>query len=412
MRIATLSIGDELLLGETVDTNAGHIAARCYEAGMRVARHLTVADDEGEIVDALQWLAARYDAVIVTGGLGPTGDDLTARAAGKAFGVRLVLNEAALGHLRDFFLKRNLQMPPACERQALIPARGTLIPNPLGTACGFSFKYEGCRFHFLPGVPREMERMVTETVIPALRKEISGGAVLRTRVLKVFGYPEVELERMLGDLRLICPDLQLAFCVEFPEVQVKLRISGEPADADRRLAELAARVRERLGDAVFAEGGENMDTVVARLLREKKATLALAESCTGGLLAKRITDISGSSAYFLQGLVTYSNEAKTRLLQVPSGLIASRGAVSAEVAKAMAEGVRKSARSKIGLAITGIAGPEGGSADKPVGTVFIALAASTGSTAREFRFHGDRERIRSIASFAAMDWLRMHLLSI
>lgn len=412
MKIATLSIGDELLLGETVDTNAGHIAARCFEAGMGVARHLTVGDNEGEIVDVLQWLAARYDAVIATGGLGPTGDDLTARAAARAFGVRLVLNEAALAHLRDFFLKRELQIPPACEKQALIPARGGLIPNPVGTACGFSFSYESCRFHFLPGVPREMERMLEETVIPSLRKEVAGGPVLRTRVLKVFGHPEVELERLIGDLRLICPELQLAFCVEFPEVRVKLRISGEPAEADRRLAELAARVRERLGDAVFAEDGESMDSVVARFLREKKATLALAESCTGGLLSKRITDIPGSSAYFLQGLVTYSNEAKTRLLQVSSGLIARKGAVSAEVARAMAEGVRRSARSDIGLAITGIAGPEGGSADKPVGTVFIALAGPSGSAAREFRFHGDRERIRTIATFQAMDWLRKHLLAM
>ncbi|MBI1922116.1 MAG: competence/damage-inducible protein A [Geobacter sp.] len=411
MKIATLSIGDELLFGETVDTNAGHIAAGCFESGMRVVRHLAVGDDEGEITDALQWLASRYDAVIATGGLGPTGDDLTARAAARAFGVRLALNEAALGHLREFFLKRNLPMSPACEKQALLPARAGVIPNPVGTACGFNFMYEGCRFHFLPGVPREMERMLAETVIPAMQKELAGGPALRTRILKVFGHPEVELERMLGDLRLICPDLQLAFCVEFPEVHVKLRISGEPLEADRRLAELAARVRERLGDSLFAEGGETIDTVVARLLREKKATLALAESCTGGLLAKRITDVSGSSAYFLQGMVTYSNEAKTRLLQVPAGLIAGRGAVSAEVARAMAEGVRKSARSKIGLAITGIAGPEGGSDDKPVGTVFIALAASSGTIAREYRFHGDRERIRSIASFAAMDWLRKHLLS-
>lgn len=412
MRIATLSIGDELLFGEVTDTNAAHIAARLRDVGLSVRRHLTVGDDEGEIAAALESLAAEHDAVVATGGLGPTDDDVTARAAARATGRRLVLNEEALAHLRQFFAGRGREMHPANERQCMLPARAGIIPNPTGTASGFHLLHGGCLLCFLPGVPSEMIRMLEETVLPMLLARRTEHRIVRTKVLTVFGLSEAEIGDRLTGLDRSRPGFSIAYCVSFPVVEVKLRGEGESEEEIRTLlAGMTPLVRERLGDRIVAEDGDTIDTVVARLFREKGATLALAESCTGGLIAKRITDVAGSSAYFILGAVTYANGAKERLLDVSGELLAQMGAVSAEVAKAMARGARRLAGSDIALAVTGIAGPDGGSPEKPVGTVFIALADRTGCSAKEYRFSGDRERIRTITAVTAMEWLRRRLLS-
>jgi nicotinamide-nucleotide amidase len=413
MKIATLSIGDEVVFGEIVDTNAPFIASRLYDIGLKVRQHLAVGDVEGDIIDAIRTLAATSEAVIATGGLGPTTDDLTARAAAKATDRRLVLNEKALAHLKEFLSKRGRTLDPANEKQALLPAKSSLIPNPAGTACGFYFTHNGCSFFFLPGVPKEMARMVEESIIPLLRERRAQKKIIRVKVLKVFGVPEAQLDTMLKGVTEPGSPVAVAFQVDFPQILVKLRAEGDnEMHVAAALDEVCRKSREILHRHIFAEDDETMDSVVAALFREKGLTLSLAESCSGGLVAKRITDIPGSSTYFQEGAVTYSNAAKMRLLGASRELLEEKGAVSSEVAMAMARGMRKLAGSDIALAVTGVAGPDGGTSEKPVGTVFIALAALSCCQAKRYRFYGDRAEIRAITSFMAMDWLRRYLGSL
>lgn len=409
MRIAVLSIGDELMYGEIVDTNFAHIASRLYDAGLTVERHLTVGDDEGAIAAALRRCAADHDVLIATGGLGPTIDDRTAAAAAAAAGLALRLDGEALAHVRRVAGRLGGDIPPANEKQALIPATATLISNPIGTACGFRISLGGCRLYFLPGVPREMARMLAESVLPALLSVRTDEECCKTKVLTVFGPSEAEVGTLLEGA--MPAGVTIAYCVAFPEIQVKLRATGRDAAAvAAALATATSAARARLGEWIVAEDDESIDTVVARLLRDKGITLSLAESCTGGAVAKRITDIPGSSAYFLEGAVTYSNAAKERLLGVPSRLLAEHGAVSAEVAVAMAQGSRTASGSDIALAITGVAGPDGGTPEKPVGTVFLALASRAGAEVRRCSFNGSRDEIRTITTFTSLDWLRRWLL--
>ncbi len=413
MKISTLSIGDEVIFGEIVDTNAPHIAARLYDEGFKVRQHLCVGDSEPDIIEAVEALAGHNDFVIATGGLGPTVDDLTARAVARATGRRLILNDDALAHLKERYRAMGRELLRASEKQALLPSKSTLIPNPLGTACGFIVPHKGSFLLFLPGVPVEMKKMLEETVIPFIISRSRQSSLVKTRFLRVFGLSEPQTEELLRGLSRPDDGLTIAYCVDFPEIEVKLRGQGEDeAMLQEALLLMEQQVRERLGDHVVALGEETIDTVVAALFREKGVTLSLAESCTGGLVAKRITDMAGSSAYFLEGAVTYGNAAKTRQLQVPVELLEKEGAVSAAVAMAMARGIRRASGSDIGLAVTGIAGPDGGSEDKPVGTVFVALAGRSDCTAKRYRFNGSRDRIRALTAFTAMDWLRRHLLSL
>jgi nicotinamide-nucleotide amidase len=406
MRISTLSIGDELLCGEVVDTNASYIAGRLFDAGARISRHMTVCDDEGAIVAALTELASLSDAVVVTGGLGPTADDVTAAAAARAAGTELEISDAALEHLAQYSARVSGGLHPANRRQALLPKGCSLIANPVGTACGFNVKLEGAEVFFLPGVPKEMKRMFDETVLPALAGNSSGG--WGRIILKVFGLSEAALGELLGRSLPAETPVQLSYCVKFPEIHLILRA---PAQCEEELELAAAAIRERLGDHLFAENEQSMDETLAALFRKSGVTLALAESCTGGMIASRITSQAGSSSYFLEGNVTYSNEAKSRMLGVPAELIAGNGAVSAEVASAMASGARAAAGSDLALSVTGIAGPEGGTDEKPVGTVYMALADARACRVKRFNFHGDRDAVRLITSFAALDWLRGYLLT-
>ena len=406
MRISTLSIGDELLCGEVVDSNACHIAARVYQSGDRVLRHLTVADSEPAIVDALRELAASSDAVIVTGGLGPTPDDLTAAAAAVAAESELVLSEQALQHLAQFALRLPGGLHPANQRQAWVPAGSSLIPNPVGTACGFSFRIGSAELFFLPGVPSEMERMLEDTVLPALARP--GKRARRRITLKLFGISEAAVAAKLEGCLPEGSPVELAYCVKYPEIHLLLRCQAQHGEA---IEAAAAAVRDRLAGLVFAEGEQTMDTVLASLFKQSGLSVALAESCTGGMIAARLTAEPGSSGYFLEGDVTYSNEAKSRMLGVPAELIAAKGAVSAEVAGAMARGARRAAGTDLALSVTGIAGPDGGSPGKPVGTVFIALADESDCPVAEYHFLGDRAAVRSITCFTALDWLRTYLLA-
>ena len=410
MKISTLSIGDELIYGEVVDTNATHIAASLYDVGIKVQRHLLAGDNEPDIMESIEALAERSEVVIVTGGLGPTADDLTSRAAAKVTGRRLILNDEALSHMREFVGKEGGEFHAATERQALLPAKSTIIPNPTGTACGFIISWNGRYLIFLPGVPSEMIRMFADTVLPFIQERLRQKVMIRTKVFTLFGISEAEIDQIIRDIPDTDTGLSVAFRVRFPTIDVKLRGEGdgEPAVA-AILEKTSAIIRERLGEYIVAEDGATLDEEVARLFREAGLTVSLAESCTGGLIAKRLTDVAGSSTYFLQGAVVYSNAAKTRMLKVPAKLINEKGAVSAEVATAMARGARKGAESDIALAVTGVAGP-GATEEKPAGTVFIALADGKGVTVKEYHFSGDRRKVRTLTAVTALDWLRRYLL--
>ena len=412
MRISTLSIGDELICGQVTDTNAGTIASTLLAEGVRIQRHLTVGDNEPDIIGALTDLGRVSDAIIVTGGLGPTVDDLTSRAAARATGRRLVINEEARGHVRQMSGKlENLVVCPLSDKQAMIPTKSVLIPNPNGTACGFHLMHNGCFLFFMPGVPPEMIVMLRETVIPFILERVPRKRVIRTVSLNLFGPCEAEVDELLLGIAKPEQGLTLGICVTFPWMKVTLRAEADSDDAAADLLVPAVRtVRERLKEYCFSSGDISMDDAVAELFRDRCLTLSLAESCSGGLIAKRITDIPGSSGYFCEGVVTYSNDAKIRLLGVPAELLNSCGAVSSECASAMAKGARLASGSDLGLAVTGIAGPDGGNEDKPVGTVFISLAAPDGCWTKRFQFNGNRDEIRILTAWTALDWLRRYLL--
>lgn len=414
MRISTLSIGDELICGQLTDTNAGTIASLLFAEGLRVQRHLAVGDNEPDIVGALDDLGRVSDAVVVTGGLGPTVDDLTSRAAALATGRRLVVNEEARTHARLMSGRlENLIVCPLNDKQAMIPAETTLIDNPTGTACGFHLMHNGCFMFFMPGVPSEMVVMLRDSVIPFILGRVSRKRVIHTATLNLFGPCEAEVDELLAGIARPELGLTLGICVTFPWMRVTLRAEADnDGAASDLLAPAVGAVKERLKGYCFSSGEVSMDDSVAELFRDRRLTLSLAESCSGGLIAKRITDIPGSSRYFCEGLVTYSNAAKMRALGVPADLLDRFGAVSSECAEAMAKGVRLVSGSDLGMATTGIAGPDGGSLDKPVGTVYISLAAADGCWTRRFQFHGSRDEIRTLTAWNALDWLRKYLLKV
>jgi nicotinamide-nucleotide amidase len=403
MKIAILSIGDELLFGELVDTNAAAIARALAAEGLTVAEMATVADNEAAIINALQRLACGNDAVIVSGGLGPTGDDLTAKAAAKAFGRPLVLNDEALRQIRSRFETLQRPMHPANQKQAMLPNRCSVIRNRNGTAPGFRCRHSAADAFFLPGVPHEMQAMLDESVLPALTELSPDRPQTALRLVTVFGLAEPEVETRIHRQGL--PNgVELAFNVELPLVHVKLRAQGD--DANRRVDRAELELRRALDDYIVGVDGETLAETTARLLITASLSVAVAESCTGGLIAKLLTDRAGASAFFERAIVSYANSAKRDCLAVPQEVLERHGAVSAVCARAMADGVRTAASSDIGIAVTGIAGPDGGSAEKPVGTVFIALSGPSGERCECFHFSGDRAQVRLRTACTALDWLR------
>lgn len=403
MNIAILTIGDELLNGDLADTNTATIAGVLQDHSLPVHEAATVGDRDEDIVAALQRLARTHEAVIVTGGLGPTEDDRTARAAARAFARPLSLNIKALDQIRAHFRAWQREMHPRNEKQAMLPGRSIVISNEQGTAPGFHLQSNTCDLYFLPGVPREMHAMLTEYVLPCLLERYPDPPLLCQRVMTIFGLAEAEIERRI--IRNGLPDgVELAFNVDLPMVQVKLRSRGE--NARQRVDHAEMTVRKVLDDHVVGIDGGTLAGNTAQLLSAAELTLALAESCTGGLIAKLLTDQPGASEFLERSIVSYANSAKMACLHVAEELLASHGAVSAECAAAMARGVRAAARTDIGLAVTGIAGPTGGSADKPVGTVYLAMTSHRGERAERYLFSGDREQIRLRTACTALDWLR------
>jgi len=411
---AFLAIGDEIVGGLTVDTNSGFIAGELRAVGVEPVCGFSVRDEEDDILRALRRGVEEADLVVCTGGLGPTADDLTTACVARFAGRELVLDEASLRHIEERFLQRGMEMPANNRKQALFPAGAEIIPNPDGTAPGFicPVEVEGRTRHVacFPGVPRETREMVIASLVPWVAARQPEMRFL-SRTFSTVGLAESRIDELLAGA--IRPDeARVAFRAAFPRMYVRLTVRGAPGeDLDGRMDELEARVRERLGRAVFAVGDEGMEETVGRLLRDRGLTLAVAESCTGGRIGDRVTDVPGSSAYFLLGAATYSNEAKVAVLGVSPRTLAEHGAVSPATAAEMAAGVRRIAGADVGLSTTGIAGPGGGTAEKPVGTVCVGLAWEGGSWSRRFDL-GDRGRgwIKATTAQLALDSLRRWLL--
>ena len=414
----TIAIGTELLIGGRSDSNSLFLADELGKLGIAVRFKSVVGDERQDIVTAIHTAVKRAQVIIMTGGLGPTVDDCTREAVARATGHRLGRRKEALEGMTARLAQWGRIPNTAQLRQAMIPSGATVLKNPVGSAPGFCLTWKKALIISLPGVPREMEEMMWQEVLPLLRAE-SGAAGRSPRepivrqVFHTFGLAEADVDAKLKGLIPKGASVDLGMLASPMGVLVSLTTKGNPSAKKNRdlLQKLANDTRARLSDWLFAEGRDSMEEVVGRELTTRGLMLAVAESCTGGLIGHRLTQVAGSSAYVDRGAVCYSNRAKTEMLGVPAELIAQHGAVSKEVAAAMACGIRERANVSVGLSVTGIAGPGGGTETKPVGLVYIGLDGGTGQPiTQEFRFHGDRNVIKQRSSQAALDLLRRWLL--
>ncbi len=410
-KVVILSTGDELTTGRVVDTNSAYIADRLYALGLDVVAILKVGDQKERLLWALQHGLALGDLVIGTGGLGPTADDLTTAMVAEFFDRRLIMDEEVAAALKRRFESRGLPWTENNLKQALFPEGAEIVPNPVGTAPGFRVETaEKKNLIWLSGVPREMEAMMQETVLPWTARSSGGGEQVSAATFKIHGLTESRLDDILRPI-LLPPEARLSFRAHYPDLTLRLTVWGGQ-EREKKFSELAAGIRELTGSHIYGEGDVTLEEIVGALLQEKGWTLALAESLTGGYIGHRITRIPGSSAYFKSSIVSYSNDAKIHFLGVKQATLEQHGAVSQETAIEMAEGALREAGADIALSATGIAGPSGGSAEKPVGTVWTAIARRDRSEARLSRFSGDRERVILGASQAALNFLRVTLLSL
>jgi competence/damage-inducible protein CinA-like protein len=413
VKAAFLAIGDEIVGGLTTDTNSGFLAGELRAVGVEPVGGFSVTDDEDGIERALERALGDADLVVCTGGLGPTADDLTTAVVARVARRELALDEASLAIIDERFRARGMEMPANNRKQALFPAGATIFPNPTGTAPGFVVPLERRGERWIacfPGVPRETRRMVRESLVPWVQARHPDRR-FASRTFSTFGLTESRLDELLAGA--VDPaEARLAFRAAFPRIQARVTVSGAPGEElEGRLDALEARVRERLGHHLFAIGDEGMEETVGRLLRERGLTLAVAESCTGGRIGDWVTNVAGSSAYFLLGVATYSNQAKQQVIGVTAETLAAHGAVSTQTAEEMAQGVRRLAGADLGLSTTGIAGPGGGSPEKPVGTVCVGLAWEGGVWSRRYDL-GDRGRdwIKGTTAMVALDRVRRFLL--
>lgn len=408
--IELLTIGDELLSGRTADTNASFIARALTEAGLSASRFISVGDGLEDIRRALTSLLPDTRFLIATGGLGPTDDDKTAQAAAATFGLNLTVSEAAIGNMERRYSEFGRPMPEAAKKQAVLPEGCVAIENPVGTACGFLIK-DGLRhFFFLPGVPEEVHAM-TGFIIEYIRRECGMRQIIRSRTVKVFGLWESKIQDLLSGHLPDLPSVALGFYPSFPEVSLKITATGsDDQHIEHELQLFQDAIQACIGEYVYSENNELLEEVVGRLLAGRKGTVAVAESCTGGLITHRLTNVPGSSAYVERSFVVYSNRAKQELLGVPEAVLAEHGAVSEPVARLMAQGARRAAGTTYGLSVTGIAGPDGGSAEKPVGTFYIGVAAPGQTIVEKQFFPGTREKIKIMSSQMALNLLRLVMM--
>jgi nicotinamide-nucleotide amidase len=411
MDAVVLSIGDELVSGLTVNTNASWLGAQLTALGIAPRAHVTVGDQQGPIARALRKAAERCELVIVSGGLGPTDDDLTRQALAEALGEDLVEDAKARAGLEAFFACRGRKMSGSNMVQALRPASATCIENTCGTAPGLMAMLGTARVYVTPGVPREMKEMFTRSILPELQGCVGESCTLLGK-LNTFGMGESMVGERIKDLMTRGANPAVGTTVHDGVVSVRIYATGARAWAADELARLRGVVNTRLGALVYGEDDDGLEAAVGQLLAARKLTLATAESCTGGLLAQLITDVPGSSRYFLRGWVTYADAAKVEELGVAPEAIARDGAVSEQVARAMATGARERAHADIGVGITGVAGPQGGTPEKPVGTVWLALATDAEVTAVRLMLPGVRAQVRQRAAQMALARLRWWLMGV
>jgi nicotinamide-nucleotide amidase len=404
-----IAIGSEMLTPFRLDTNSLWLTERLNAMGIDVKLKTVVGDDEARLEETIRDAMKRSEIVISTGGLGPTEDDITRKIFARVLKRQLILDYDIVEKIKARFARRNMPMPEINARQALIISGAQVLENNNGTAPGMLITEGKCTLALLPGPPREMRPMFDASVGPAL-KHRTGDMLIVRRCLSIFGLTESRTDELAAPIytKFQNPSTTILFKDGQIELHLTAQERGE-SEAQKLLDELAGRLDEVLGEYVFSRRNETLEAVVGDLLKARGYTVATAESCTGGLLAGRITDVPGSSEYFLEGVVSYSNAAKSDLLGVPKKLIKEYGAVSEPVAEAMAAGIRKRAGSTFGVGVTGIAGPGGGSEEKPVGLVYIALADDTQTTARKFVFPGDRQFIRTLSVNAALDMVRRRI---
>lgn len=402
MKAEIVTIGDEILLGQTVDTNSAYISQKLSQLGIEVDYKISVGDDIKNISEALTIALSRADLVITTGGLGPTNDDITKKAIVKVFKRNLVFHEEILMKVEESFKKRGMEMPKINQNQALLPQGSKAIPNQFGSAPGIFVREENRLFFALPGVPLEMRSMMEKDVLKILEK--SSKVNVFEKKLRTTGIPESAIYERIEPVLASTSEVKVAFLPSFLGVDVRLNSRSQ-----ERLQEKEKQIGELLGNVVYGEGDITLEEVVGGLLKDKRKTVSVAESCTGGLIGKRFTNVSGSSEYFERGVVSYSNQAKMELLKVPQEMIKKYGAVSEQVAILMAEGIRRISKTDYGLSATGIAGPTGGTPEKPVGLVWIGLAHENDSFAEKFLFGEDRETNRQRAAQAALNLVRLFL---
>jgi len=419
-----IAIGSELLSPNRSDTNSLWLTDQLNRIGLDVKLKTIVGDDDARLEEVVKDAVKRSRVVITTGGLGPTEDDITRKVVARALGRRLSLDENVLEEIRARFQSFGVNMPERNSRQAMVIDGAEVLPNPNGTAPGLYLEVSassdrtlpdgrvsaGCAIALLPGPPREMKPMFENHVLSRMGK-LAGDTRFATRLLRVTGMGESAVDEKISPIYTKYENPQTTILFNSTEIEIHLRAHGRTeADADALLDDLSLKIEKELGNSVFSFGGETMEEVIGRRLSMTEFTLAVAESCTGGLIAQRLTSIPGSSKYFIEGVVTYSNESKTRVLGVDKKVIKEFGAVSQQVARDMARGVRHKAKTDFGLAVTGIAGPGGGTEEKPVGLVYIALADDAHTEHKRFVIPGDRELIRWRASQAALDMLRRRLI--
>lgn len=414
MTAAIVTVGTELLRGRIVNTNSAWISQRLTQAGLDVLEHATVGDDLNDIVAVLRRVATHAKVVIITGGLGPTQDDLAREALSEFTGRPLEVDPAAVEHLKAFFAHRGFTFTGNNVKQASRPEGAELMENTCGTAPGLYLEHNGAVFVAVPGPPAEMQEMMERLVLPRLLDSTGHEAAHRPiRRLRLCDVGESTVADCLQDLMSPGANPSVAPYASPGEVVLELTARGATeAEAATMLEATEATIRERLQDHVYGVGDENMEAALGRALREAGKTIATAESCTGGLIASRITDVPGASDYFLQGVVSYSNEAKKALLGVPEAMLAEHGAVSEPVARAMAEGVRERAGADYGVSVTGIAGPTGGSDEKPVGLVFMAVSDEAGTVVQKNVWPGTRSQFKARVSQNALNMARKRVLGL
>lgn len=412
MRAEILVVGTELSTGQTLDTNGPWLSLRLAEIGIPTAYRTIVADDPADLAAAIRTAANRVSLVLISGGLGPTQDDLTREALAEVAGVPLMEDSAALEHIRAFFASRNRPMPERNRRQALHPQGAELLPNPVGTAPGLFMTIGQVRLFALPGVPHELQRMYDEQVRPRLLQSGFGGPVILYRKINTFGWGESAVEEKILDLTARGRQPEVGITVS--DGVVSLRIiarAATPTEAQEQIAATEAILRERLGTIIFGTDDQQIEDVVVSLLHEKKQTLATAESITGGLIAHRICRVPGASDYFRGGIIAYTDEIKHKELQVPLAILAEHTAVSESTARAMAEGARQRFGVDLAVATTGFAGPTGGTTRDPVGTAYVALAHAKGTEVVRHQWSGERIANMTRTATAALNLIRLHLLN-